>query len=631
MREVAKKKKEQDTSQIADSGDQVVMRQSNMGKGSGLGALVLCALMGCNQSVSPTPASSSSAGDSGPVASPAGPPIFEDVTATTGITFTYRNGEEANHYAIIESLGGGVALIDYDQDGLLDIFLTGGGYYVGTKVLGHPCKLYRNLGQFRFQDVTAQVGLDAISFPYSHGAAAFDYDRDGWPDLLITGYNRLVLLKNVADDKNGRRFIDVTAAARLNDNLWSTSAAWGDLDGDGYPEIYVAHYGDWGFETNHPTDCTYDGKTRDVCQPRRFKPLPHTLYRNNRDGTFTDISEACKIRKDGKGIGVIMVDVNNDGRPDIYVANDTDDNHLYINRSEAGQIRLEEIGLFAGVARDDRGIANGSMGLDAADYNHSGWASLIVTNYENELPALYKNRSDAKQIRFLYDTMPSGLAVIGGTYVSWGVGFFDFDWDGWQDLLIVSGHAIRYPIKLDRRQKPQLLRNVQGRFRVITSQGGSYCQQPHNARGAAFGDLDNDGRIDVVISHLNEPVSVLRNVYSASDHHWLGLHLHGAKHADIVGTRVVLETAQGKQTTFVKGGASYASTNDPRLLFGLGSTTTIQNLTIYWSSGTVQKVTGLEADAYWAITEGDNSPQRLHYPPSTSSTPTTPTHESPKN
>ena len=190
-----------------------------------------------------------------------GPPYFEDATAASGVAFTYRNGEEAGEFAIIESLGGGVALVDYDGDGLLDVFLPGGGYYRGKTVLGHPCKLYRNLGGFKFEDESAKVGLDRVSFQYSHGAAAFDYDRDGRPDLLVSGYNRLVLLHNEPDGAGGCKFVDVTQKAGLTDALWSTSVGWGDLDGDGYPEIYVSHYGDWGFDTNHPTDCTYDGKS----------------------------------------------------------------------------------------------------------------------------------------------------------------------------------------------------------------------------------------------------------------------------------------------------------------------------------------------------------------------------------
>jgi len=343
----------------------------------------------------------------------------------------YRNGEEAGNFAIIESLGGGVALVDYDGDGLLDIFLPADGHYDGKKVVGRPCKLYRNLGGFKFEDVSAKVGLDKVNFQYSHGAAAFDYDRDGWPDLLVTGHNRLVLLHNEPDGAGGRRFVDVTKKAGLNDALWSTSTAWGDLDGDGYPEIYVCHYGNWGFDTNHPTDCTYDGKTRDVCQPSRFKPLPHTLYRNNRDGTFADVSENVKLRKDGKGIGALMVDVDNDGRPDIYVANDTDDNYLYVNRGKRGELALEETGLFAGVARDDRGGANGSMGVDAADYDRGGLASVFVTNYENELPALYQNKTAAGQVKFLFATTESGIGALGGSYVNWGTGFLDFDHDGW--------------------------------------------------------------------------------------------------------------------------------------------------------------------------------------------------------
>lgn len=542
-----------------------------------------------------------------------GPPFFEDATAASGLAFTYRNGEEAGHFAIIESLGGGVALLDYDGDGLLDVFLPGGGHYDGKTVLGHPCKLFRNRGGFKFEDVSAKVGLDKVAFPYSHGGAAFDYDRDGWSDLLLTGYNRLVLLHNEPDGAGGRKFIDVTKKAKLDDALWSTSAAWGDLDGDGYPELYVCHYGDWGFDTNHPTDCTYDGKTRDVCQPRKFKPLPHTLYHNNKDGTFTDVSEKVKLRKDGKGIGALLADVNGDARPDIYAANDTDDNFLYVNRGKPGHLELEEVGLFAGVARDERGMPNGSMGVHAGDYNRTGRASIIVTNYENELPALYENHTTSAQTRFTFASANSGIAAVGGSYVSWGTGFADLDHDGWDDLFIVSGHAIRFPTKIDRRQKPVLFRNQNGKF-ALSKQGGAYFQTPHNARGAALGDLDNDGKVDLVVSHLNEPVAVLRNVAPTEGRHWIGIQLLGAKHADPVGARVVLETAGGKQTKFAQGGGSYGSTNDPRLLFGLGGDAKIDKATVYWPSGAVQEVAGLAPGAYWAVTEGDARPRRAGAP-----------------
>ncbi len=536
---------------------------------------------------------------------PTGPPVFADVTDSSRVAFTYRNGEEANNYAIIESLGGGVALIDYDRDGLLDVFLPGGGHYDGKKVLGHPCKLYRNLGGFTFEDVTAKLGLDKITVPYSHGAAAFDYDCDGWPDLLVTGYHRLVLLRNESDGAGGRRFVDATKAAKLNDDLWSAAAAWGDLDGDGFPEIYVTHYGDWGFETNHPTDCTYDGKTRDVCQPKRFKPLPHTLYKNNGDGTFTDVSALVKLRKDGKGLGAMFVDVNNDGRPDIYIANDTDDNYLYMNRGKPGELLLEEVGLFAGVARDDRGVANGSMGVDATDFNRSGLASIIVTNYENELPALYRNQSDKRGERFTFDTLPTGIAAIGGSSVSWGTGFFDYDHDGWDDLMIVNGHAIRFPTKIDRRQKPILLRNESGKFKPNTINGGEYFRTPHNARGAAFGDLDNDGKVDVVVSHLNEPVTILRNVAQTDGRHWVGVELVCEKGHSPVGARVIIETAGGRQTKYAKGGGSFASTSDPRLVFGLGADSRIDKITVHWPSGKSQEIQGVNLDAYWKVIEGE--------------------------
>lgn len=545
-----------------------------------------------------------------PFAEDAGSPIFADATPGSGIDFTYRNGEEAGNFAIIESLGGGAALLDFDNDGLLDIFLPGGGFYKEKEVVGHPCRLYRNLGDFHFEDVSAKTGIDSIAFQYSHGAAAFDFDRDGWTDIVVTGYRRLVLLRNEGAPGGGRRFTDITARAGLGDDLWSTSAGWGDLDGDGFPELYVAHYGDWGFGNNHPTDCTYDGKTRDVCQPRRFKPLPHTLYQNNRDGTFSDISEAQKLRKDGRGIGVALMDADGDGRPDIYAANDTDDNFLYLNKSSTGRITLEECGLIAGVARDDRGMQNGSMGIAIGDYDHSGKASIVVTNYENELPALYQNRSAPGQPRFAFASLSAGLAAsVGSRQVSWGTGFLDFDLDGWEDLLIVSGHAIRFPSKSDRRQKPRLLRNQVGTFKAVSCSGWPYLDEGRNARGAAFGDLDNDGKTDAVISHLNEPVALLRNVADTTGRHWLGLRLAGANGADITGARVEVGISGGSLSRYVMGGGSYASTNDPRLLFGLGTEQGPVRATVFWPSGRRQELDSLAVDRYWAVTEGGRAIQ----------------------
>ena len=568
--------------------------------------LLILAVVGCS-SATPTPPPSAAHATARPAPAD-GPDLFRDVTAETGIDFTYRNGEEAGHFAIIESLGGGVALFDYDRDGLLDVFLPGGGLYEGMTVRGHPCRLHRNLGGWKFRDVTADAGLTG-PWAYTHGAAAFDYDNDGWTDLLVTGYSRLGLWHNVADGAGGRRFVEVTAAAGLADALWSTSAGWGDLDGDGFADLYVAHYGDWGFSTNHPTDCSYDGKTRDVCQPRKFKPLPHTVYRNNRDGTFADASAGLKLRTDGKGIGVVIVDVNLDGRPDVYAANDTDDNFLYMNRgTKPGELRLEEVGLLANVARDDRGQANGSMGVDAGDYDASGKPSIVVTNYENELPALYQNRVAPGREWFQFATPASGLGAIGGLYVSWGVGFADLDRDAWEDVVIVSGHAIRFPAaKFGRQQRPMLALNRDGRFTPAADRGGPYFRAAHNARGLAFGDLDNDGRLDAVVSHLNEPVAVLRNA-APDGPHWVGFDLRRPGHADVVGARVVVEAGGRAQTRFAKGGGSYAATNDRRLLFGLGPTDRIDKVTVFWPDGPRQEFAGVTADAYHTLRQGEKNP-----------------------
>jgi hypothetical protein len=584
---------------------------------------LLLSAWACNtRSVKPPPRST-------PVVEPAGPPLFEEITDSSGVRHTYHNGEAVNHLAILESLGGGVALIDYDGDGLYDIFLPGGGHYTGKdnkEIVGDPCKLYRNLGGGKFKDVTAEVGLDKLAggqpWFYTHGAAVADYDRDGWPDLLVTGWGRVALFRNVPvdpkDPSKGRRFQDVTKEAGLDKGItWTTSAAWGDLDGDGFPDLYICQYVDWSWK-NHP-GCSYDGgKTPDVCPPKQFNGLPHKVFRNTGKGTFIDVSVEAGLHPGGgqnsKGLGVLMIDVNGDGKPDIYVANDEVSKFLYINQSTPGKIRLKEMGSESGCALDERGSPNGSMGIDAGDYDGSGKPALWVTNYENEQHGLYRNDGSTGLVAFTFYTPATGLTAMGQKFVGGGTTFIDLELDGWESLYIANGHAIRYPKNegVTRKQKPVLMRNRGGTFKDISRQIGSYHDTPHLARGVGFGDLDNDGRVDVVVCHTNEPVALLRGI-GGQGQHWLGVQLVGKNNADVVGAKVQLKMGERTLTRFAKGGGSYLSSADRRFVLGLGEETKAGPLTVTWPDGTKQEFEGLASDRYHVIVQGEAKARA--YPP----------------
>jgi len=568
---------------------------------------LLSMLSACRQPESAPPPSEST--PALPESRAIGPELLRDVTAQSGIDFAYRNGEEADRYTILESVGGGIALLDYDGDGWLDIFFAGGGELskqTGDPPRGLPGRLYRNLQSWRFTDVTDEAGLSAAPF-YSHGCLAGDFDNDGWPDLLVTGFGGMALYHNRPRDDGGRRFADVTREMGLVDDRWCTGAAWGDLTGDGRMDLYVCRYLDWS-TANDPV-CSRAGEPgrRDVCSPQRFRPLPDSLF--HFDGkTFAEVSDRAGLAS-GKGLGVILADIDEDGRPDLYVANDDGDNHLYVN---LGDGRFEERGMIAGVAVDDRGRYNGSMGLDVGDFDGQGRCSLLVTNFQNELHALYANLGNGQ---FLHQSQAVGLGALGQGFVGFGTALVDLRNNGWLDLIIVNGHVLRYPVGTTFQQQPVLFRNVEhgGRrfFRDISPQGGPYFSRPALGRGLAVGDLDNDGWPDIIISHCNTPVTLLRNVaFEAEPAHWLGLQLVGRGHRPVAGATIRVAAGGRQITRFATSGGKYLSSSDSRILIGLGNAECVSSVTVQWPWGETQTWRGeqLALDRYWRFDEGVDEP-----------------------
>ena len=519
---------------------------------------------------------------------------FTDMAVKSGIEFTYRNGEESGHFAILESLGGGVGMIDYDNDGDVDLFVPGGGRYESEKkTVGLSPGLFRNLGDWRFVE-TAEAAGAATAPWYSHGAAMTDFDNDGFSDVLVTGYGGLLFFQNQGDGT----FREIARATGLTDDQWSSSAACGDVDGDGNPDFYVAHYVNWSPE-NNPICEGPEAGLREVCPPRRFDPLQDIIYHNNGDCTFSDITSQIPLRTDGKGLGVVMADVDLDGHIDIYVANDTVPNFLYRNNGDG---TMEDASTRSGTSLSDSGTPEGSMGVDVGDYNLDGRPDIWVSNFERESIALYRNDGN---FVFQHVSRSTGVTAVGGLAVGWGTVFLDFDRDGDEDVFVSNGHVIRYPQNAPLRQTPLLFQNDPGpRFHNVAPTGGDYLQTPHMGRGVACGDLDNDGDQDLVVSCNNEPLVVLAN--NSSTNNSLVIRLIGIRsNRDAVGAFVKVRVASGQpeMLRLVKAGGSYASSNDNRLFFGVGSATMVEDVEIHWPSGVLQNLKGVSIEETLVLLE----------------------------
>lgn len=524
--------------------------------------------------------------------------IFTDVTAQAGITWRQFSGESPEHH-LIETMGGGVAFLDFDGDGLLDIFLVNGGETPNGKA-STPVRnaLYRNLGNGKFVDVAAQAGVDKLNF-YGMGVTVGDFDNDGFPDIYVTGYPASALFHN---NGNGT-FTDVTDHAGVkNAGKWAASAAWFDYDRDGLLDLVVTNYAQFSFD--NPKKCEVNG-TRAYCAQVAYQGMPLTLYHNNGDGTFTDVSARSGVDKFvGRALGVVAIDVNDDGWPDLFVARDASPNLLLINKRDG---TFEDAGLDAEVAYDSNGMAKSGMGVDAGDINGDGVPDFVVTNFNDQYHSLFLGSA---KFPYVDRTIASHLAEYSKLYVGWGTKFIDYDNDGNLDLVIANGHinqvieGTREDVKY--REPPLLLHNEgNATFHNMRQQAGSVFNSAYSARGLAVGDFDNDGAPDVVFTTLNgAPVLLRNNVGQEND--WIGFELQGTKsNRDAIGAKISVFDGKHRAVRWITGGSSYLSSNDKRVLVGLGhlpAGTTV-SVEIRWPNGGLQKLSGLEVRRYHRIKE----------------------------
>lgn len=556
-----------------------------------------------------------SEGSSAPPSLPPGVRInFVDVTRAAGIDFKHYDGRTEMQY-IMDQTGSGLAWIDYDQDGLLDLFLVQGNAFVPPFPRPAPAsKLYRNLGGGKFRDVTAEVGVGHVGC--GQGVAIGDIDNDGYPDLIVTCYGQPnALFHNVSDGKGGRRFVNITATAGLAEHPdwkkqpnYGTSAAFFDYDNDGYLDLFICHYVKIDLQ-NYPK-CLDKFGNPDTCPPQAFDGTRCYLFRNNGNLTFRDVSHEAGIDSpNAKGLGVVALDLDDDGLIDLFVANDNMPNFLFRNR---GGGRFEALGPASGCAVNFQGQTQAYMGVDADDLDGDGRPDLFVTAFARETNTFFRNLGAS---RFLDVTNGSGLGPPSWHWVGWGACFLDVDRDGSLDIAVVNGHVSpHFDLANDPnnpfRQKAQLYVNDgAGHFGHVSALAGSYFKENHVGRGLAAGDYDNDGHMDLAISNSGEPAVLLHNE-STTPHHWIRLELQGTKsNRDAVGAKVTLHVGSRKLVRHRKGGGSYCSANDPRLLIGLGAARTVERVEVRWPSGLVQNFGPLEADRGYRLVEGTGEPK----------------------
>ena len=542
-----------------------------------------------------------------------GPVVFQDIAEKAGLSnWRHVMGTPEKQF-IIETVGSGVALLDYDNDGWLDIYLVNGSTYDAEngKATSPHAALFHNNHDGTFTDVASKAGV--INDRWGFGVAVGDYDNDGWPDLYVTNFGKNRLYHNNHDGT----FTDVAEKAGVALGNWSTGPTFGDYDGDGRLDLFVPGYVHYDFQrppipgtamVAFPT-CEFRG-LKVMCGPRGLMGEPDHLFHNNGDGTFTDVSAKAGVddKNSYYGLTAVFADLNNDGKVDLAVANDSTPNYLYINK---GNGMFEDASYASGYALNENGKETASMGIAVGDYLNNGWLDLYNTVFSDDYNPLYRNEGDAN---FTDVSYPSGIAEVTIPFLGWGTGFLDYDNDGWLDLLAVNGHVYPGVDKSDWgttfAQRPLLFHNLKaGKFEVIPPVKGTGLAMTLVGRGAAFGDLFNHGKTDVVINQLEGSPLLLRNV-SSDHHHWVGLKLIGGSKSprDAVGAAVYLSAGGIRQRRDVISGGSFASSNDQRLHFGLGDTSSVDQVEIHWPDKMVQrlKLPG-GVDRYYSIEEGNDA------------------------